>query len=274
MDADAWVREVEIALDQERDPTARRLSKKDTFASLIDLHIEDLRALGKPIRRSKDAVLRRLKKRLGDLPVAHLTRERIVQFGRDRAREGAGPATLSVDISFIGTVLTHAAAVHGLNVDAEAVRLARVALSKIGLVGAAKERDRRPTPDELEKLYAFFDANERLTLPMTRIVQFAIASAMRQDEIFRIQWQHLDAHNRTITVLNRKDPRKKDTNDQRVPLLAATGYDAFALLMEQKTETPRSARCFPFNGKSVGASFTRWRVPPIGSRQPIKVIDF
>jgi integrase len=257
MDADAWVREADIAIDQERDPTTRRVSKKDTFASLIDLHIEDLTSFGKRIRRSKEAVLKRLRADLGDLPIASLTRERIVQFGRDRAKEGAGPATLAVDLSFIGTVMTHAAAVHGMQINTESVRLARIALRKIGLVGSGEERDRRPTLDELEKLYAHFDANARLTMPMTRIVKFAIASAMRQDEIFRIEWRHLDTKNRTITVKDRKDPRKKEGNDQRVPLLSATGYDAYALLVEQRSSNLLSSRCFPFNGRSVGASFRR-----------------
>jgi integrase len=257
MDADAWAREAEIALDQERDPTARRVSRKDTFASLIDLHIEDLGSHGKPIRRSKRAVLRRLREELGDLPVAHLTRERLIKYGRDRAREGAGPATRAIDISFIGTILTHAAALHGMTADTEAVRLARVALSKIGLIGRAKERDRRPTQDELDKLFDYFDAKARLTMPMARIVKFAIATAMRQDEIFRIEWRHLDVRNRVITILDRKDPREKIGNDQRVPLLSATGYDAYALLIDQRTESHTSSRCFPYNGKSAGTAFTR-----------------
>jgi len=56
-------------------------------------------------------------------------------------------------------------------------------------------------------------------------VKFAIATAMRIDEIFRIEWHTLDERTRTILVPDRKDPRKKDGNDQRVPPLAATGYD-------------------------------------------------
>jgi len=256
-DAEVWVREAERAIDQERDPSVRRVSKQDTFASLIDLHINDLHAHGKPVRRSKDAVLTSLRKRLGDVPVSQLTRERLIAYGRERARDGAGPATLSVDISFIGTILTHAAAVHGLQVDTDAVRLARVALGKMGLVGTPKERDRRPTQDELDRLFAFFDENDRLTMPMTRIVQFAIASAMRQDEICRIEWRHLDARTRTMLIPNRKDPRRKDGNDQRVPLLAATGYDAFALLEAQRPSPSAIGRCFPYLGRSVGTSFRR-----------------
>jgi integrase len=256
-DADEWVREVERAIDKQIDPSARRVSRKDTFASLIDLHIDDLGEVGKPLRRSKRHVLNRLRTDLGDLPLSQLTREKLIQYGRQRAKDGAGPATLAVDISFIGTILTDAAAVHGVAVDAEAVRLARVALRRLGLVGAADERDRRPTEKELERLFAHFDANPRYTIPMTRVVKFAIATAMRIDEIFRIEWHTLDERTRTILVPDRKDPRKKDGNDQRVPLLAATGYDAWELLQEQRDLRLNGPRCFPHNAKSAGTAFQR-----------------
>jgi integrase len=256
-DADEWVREVERAIDKQIDPSARRVSRKDTFASLIDLHIDDLGEVGKPLRRSKRHVLNRLRTELGDLPLSQLTREKLIQYGRQRAKDGAGPATLAVDISFIGTILTDAAAVHGVAVDAEAVRLARVALRRLGLVGAADERDRRPTEKELGRLFAHFDANPRYTIPMTRVVKFAIATAMRIDEIFRIEWHTLDERTRTILVPDRKDPRKKDGNDQRVPLLAATGYDAWELLQEQRELRVNGPRCFPHNAKSAGTAFQR-----------------
>lgn len=256
-DADEWVREKERAIDKEIDPSVHRVSRKDTFASLIDLHIDDLGEVGKPLRRSKRHVLNRLRTELGDLALSQLTREKLIQYGRQRAKDGAGPATLAVDISFIGTILTDAAAVHGVAVNAEAVRLARVALRRLGLVGAADERDRRPTEKELERLFAHFDANARSTIPMTRVVKFAIATAMRIDEIFRIEWHTLDERTRTILVPDRKDPRKKDGNDQRVPLLDATGYDAWALLQEQRDLRLNPTRCFPHNAKSAGTAFQR-----------------
>lgn len=256
-DADAWAREAEHSVDKDIDPSLRRLSRKDTFASLIDLHIEDMVAVGKPLRRSKDHVLRRLREELGGTSLSNLTRERLVLYGRQRAKAGAGPATLAVDISFIGTILTHAAAVHGVRVNTEAVTLARVALRQLGLVGPSKERDRRPTENELERLFAHFDGNPRLTMPMTRVVQFAIATGMRIEEIFRIEWDTLDPRTRTILVPDRKDPRKKDGNHQRVPLLSVTGYDAWTLLQEQRELRLNTARCFPYNAKSAGTAFQR-----------------
>jgi hypothetical protein len=69
-----------------------------------------------------------LKAELGSVKLPSLNRERLIEFGRKRAKQGAGPATLAIDLSFIRTIITHAAAVHG-EVSAEEARLARVALS-------------------------------------------------------------------------------------------------------------------------------------------------
>ena len=53
--AEEWAREAEHAINKQIDPSTHKISRKDSFASLIDWHIEDLAAVGKPLRRSKDA---------------------------------------------------------------------------------------------------------------------------------------------------------------------------------------------------------------------------
>lgn len=40
---------------------------------------------------------------------------------------------------------------------------------------------------------------------MGRIVRFAVASAMRQEEICRIRWTDVDMTNRLVVVRDRKD---------------------------------------------------------------------
>jgi hypothetical protein len=79
--------------------------------------------VGRPARRSKAAVLEALKEYLGSVKLPRLDRELLIEFGRKRAKEGAGPATLAIDMSFIRTVATHASAVHGIEVSAEEVAL-------------------------------------------------------------------------------------------------------------------------------------------------------
>ena len=179
--------------------------------------------------RAKAATLTTLKRDFGKEKIANLDRQKLVDHGKMRAEHGAGPVTLGIGIGVIKMIISHAAAVHGLDISPEPVDLARVALKRLGVIGKGTERDRRPRTDELNRLFRCFDDNERLTLPMTRIVKFAVATAMRLDEICRVEWTDLDVDRRMLLIRDRKDPRNKTGNDQRIPLFAATGFDAWAL---------------------------------------------
>jgi hypothetical protein len=190
-DAKRWAVDAERQIDRGETPTVSRVGKLKTFGELIDLHISDMKEVGKAPGRSKSATLKMLKHELGDLNMVEVDRERIVKFGRARAKEGAGPVTLSMDIGAIKLVIQHAAAVHGIPVKVEPVDLGRVALKRLGLIGKSNERDRRPTEEELEKLFRLWDENDRQLIPMSRIVKFAIAAAMRQEEISRVTWEDL-----------------------------------------------------------------------------------
>ncbi|WP_298378374.1 hypothetical protein [Azospirillum sp.] len=95
---------------------------------MIDLHINDMCAVGKAPRRSKAAVLEMLRQQLGRCNMTSLDRERLIAFGRDRPAQGADPVTLGIDVGMIKLVLSHAAAVHGVPITIEPVDLARIAL--------------------------------------------------------------------------------------------------------------------------------------------------
>jgi len=61
-----------------------------------------------------------------------------------------------------------------------------------------------------------------------------------------------------LLIRDRKDPRRKNGNDQRIPLLDVSGYDACAIIEEQrKFSEGNCGRIFPYNGKSVGTAFHR-----------------
>lgn len=229
-----------------------------TFGDLIDLHIADMKEVGKAPRRSKENALAALKRDLGGVAMSAITRERIVDFGRRRAKSGAGPMTVGIDIGFIKLVVQHAAAVHGVPVQVEPIDLARIALKRLGLVGKGRTPDRRPTEEEIERLVTFFDRKQRQVIPMGRIIKFAIATAMRQEEICRVTWSDYNSRTRMLTIRDRKDPRFKEGNDQRIPLLAISGYDAPALVDEQRAARKNAdPRIFPVNHKTVSSLFTR-----------------
>lgn len=232
-DARRWAVENEARIDRGETPTPQRAARLRTFGELIDLHIADMKEVGKAPRRSKAATLKMLKARLGRKKLAQLDRQLFIEFGKERAKEGAGPMTLSIDIGAIKLVITHAIAVHGLTISAESVSMARLALKRLGLVGKGLERDRRPTEEELDRLIAYFEGNPRQIIPMGRVIRFAIATAMRQEEIFRVVWSDYVPRTKMLTIRDRKDPREKVGNDQRIPLLKVSGYDPIALIEEQ-----------------------------------------
>jgi integrase len=257
-DAKTWAIDREREIERGETPKNARVLAITNFGDLVDLHIADMKEVGKAPRRSKENTLRVLKENLGSLSLNSLTRERIVQFGRERARGGAGPQTVSIDIGFIKLVVQHAAAVHGIPIEVEPIDLGRIALKRLGVVGKGRTRDRRPTDEEIERLAAYFDGKGRQVIPMGRIIKFAVATAMRQEEICRVTWEDYNERTKMLTIRDRKDPRQKDGNDQRIPLLKVSGYDPVALIEEQRAARRNAdPRIFPVNSKSVSCLFTR-----------------
>lgn len=256
-DAEQWARAQEDSLERGEGITLKAKQPHETLGDLIELHLADMAEVGRAARRSKEFTLRRLNETIGKLHVAHLSRERVIEFGRRRAKEGAGPVTISMDLSYLHLILEHAAAIYGYSVPTEQLRLGRAALLRLGLVGKSNVRDRRPTEDELGRILACVDNNPRLLLPLGRIIKFAIATAMRQEEITRILWDDYDPAVPSVVVRQRKHPREKSNNDQTVVLVSDTGFDAVALLAEQRNQSSSLGSIFPYNARSVGAAFRR-----------------
>jgi len=85
-----------------------------------------------------------------------------------------------------------------------------------------------------------------MVFPMSRIVRFAIATAVRQKEICRVTWNDLNRRTKMLLIRDRKDWRAKKGNDQRIPLLAVSGYDAMALTEDQRAiRATDDVRTFP-----------------------------
>ncbi|MER8923832.1 tyrosine-type recombinase/integrase [Mesorhizobium sp. M0802] len=102
------------------------------------------------------------------------------------------------------------------------------------------------------------DANPRQFAPISQIIRFAVATAMRQEEICKARWSDLESRTRMLLVRDRKDPRNKNGNNKRIPLFAATGYDAWAIVEERlRKRSNDDDRIFPFNHRSVGTAFRR-----------------
>ena len=134
--------------------------------------------------------------------------------------------------------------------------LARIALARLGLFEKGHERDRRPTQDGLDRLIAAFEANPRQQIPLGRIVRFAVATAMRQEEIRRIECADFDPENKMLLIRDRKDPRRKNGNDQRVPLVDVC---SLALMVQEGFgRDPHAGDLWAFRGRGGGLVKPIW----------------
>jgi integrase len=248
--AQRWARRLEVEIDDGRSHGKAAVGTLGELLTRYEHEFDPLRRFG----RTKTSSLGIVQRGLGAIRLKDLSAGHIIRWARQRHAEGAGPVTIGIDLSYLGTALRTARSFWQIGVSDQPVKDAREALRSAGLVDKPRERNRRPTLAELEALFEFWDANPRQMIPMTDISQFAIASAMRLGEICRIEWGDLNATHRTIVIRDRKDPRAKAGNDEEIPLLDVTGYDAMGLVQRQ---AGGSALIFPYKPASVGTAFER-----------------
>ena len=247
----AWARGIEAEMDAKRFKDARGLANI-TLKTVIERYEEEIGA-EHPFGKNKGAVLTMWKNKHGDKTLDELTDEYLTKFVRERRKGGAGGVTISIDLTYLAGVLKTAKELWKLPVTLEAVQAARSNMAHLKISTRSEERRRRPTAAEIVALCDYFD--KRSTLPMRDLVQFAIASAMRIEEITMLRWVDLNEADRTIIIRDRKHPRQKKGNDQEVPLLGA----AFEIVIRQpRPENPSSdCRIFPVKAATVSSIFPR-----------------
>ncbi len=188
---------------------------------------------------------------LGKCNALTLTSAALIDHVRSRRAKGAGPATVANDLIWTGVVLRAAKSVRELPVRPEIVQEARNACAELRLIGKARKRARRPTPEEIEQLRGYFaHRDKRSLIPMLTVMEFALASARRESEICRLEWRDNGERTRTGIVRDAKHPTAKEGNHRRFKYTP----EGWALVQAQ----PRSTEyIFPYEPRSIGAAFTR-----------------
>lgn len=243
--AQAWLkkREAELAT-----PGAiERVKAEDpTLREVIDRYLtEAKRALG----RTKLQVLRTTKTHaIADMACSQITSADIVAFASELQCK---PQTRANYLSHLSAIFAVARPAWGYPLDHQAVKDAIVVAKRLGVTGRSKERDRRPTLDELDKLmrhYADRQLRRPTMNPMTKLIAFAIFSTRRMEEITRIRWS--DLQNGRVMVRDMKSPGEKVGNDVWVDLVP----EAEAIIRSM----PKAAdEIFPYGCEAISASFTR-----------------
>jgi integrase len=262
--ARAWIEKREAELAKPGAIAAARAAP--TSATLGDAIKKYVETSKRPLGTTKLQVLESIRRMdIAERQCADITSQDIIAFATKLGeemkpeREGRAPE-LQRTPQTVGNYMSHLAAVFaiarpawGYALDQRAMDDAMKVARRLGLVSKSKERDRRPTLQELDALLNHFVAIRRRrsdSNPMHAICAFAIFSTRRQEEIIRIAWSHLDEAHSRIWVRDMKNPGEKVGNDVMCDLPA----EALRIIKAMPRVAPE---IFPYSTDAISAGFTR-----------------
>ncbi|NQD74564.1 site-specific integrase [Pseudomonas sp. CM27] len=251
--AQAWIRKREAELHE---PGAIEKANRSgvTVRHMVEKYLDQYEKL-RPLGKTKRATLLAIKETwLGDVVDSELTSQKLVDYAMWRMEnDGIQAQTVGNDLAHLGAVLSVARPAWGYEVDPHAMPDARKVLRKMGAVTRSRERNRRPTQDELGKILTYFEEmrdRRKQEIDMLRVVLFALFSTRRQEEITRIRWDALNEKDQSALITDMKNPGQKYGND----VWCHMPDEAWRILKSM----PRVAdEVFPYNSRSISASFTR-----------------
>ncbi len=243
--ANAWVvkREAELkapgGLDRREDPT---------LSAVIDRYISESKNV---VLGTKAQVLKAIKNSdLGETKCSEITSHTLVSFARDLT-ETVEPQTCGNYFSHLSNIFTVARPAWNYPLSRQAFDDGLVVIKKLGFIKKGTERTRRPSLDELDRLMEHFGRireNRPSSIPMQKIVAFAIFSTRRQEEITLLRWDDLDGDR--ILVRDMKHPGDKKGNNVYCELPP----EALAIINSMPRE---DERIFPYSTDAISAAFTR-----------------
>jgi integrase len=243
--ANAWIvrREEELR----RPGGLERAGKDDPkLGAVIDRYLTESE---KQPGRNKSNVLRTIKDcEIAELKCSQIGSEDLLAFVRSLDVE---PQTRLVYLSHLSAVFAIAKPAWGYELDHEVMRATFIVAKRLGVIAKGPSRERRPTLNELDRLMEHFGAVKARypsSVPMQRIITFAIFSARRQEEIITIKWA--DYEGNRVLVRDMKDPGRKAGNNVWCELVP----EASAIIDSMPR---RHERIFPYTTSAISDAFTQ-----------------
>ncbi len=243
LDAQAWAAALEQSISRGSGVGLITPPKGMVFSDLVDAYLRSVR-----INKAAHATLGAVCRVIGDTPVVSLNSYHLQRWIDARLSDGVAGSTIAHNLGLISGVLKWAKHTRHLDIDDMLAVNARRSLSAARISTTSAERDRYITDAEIELMRSVFVAQTKLKIPMADLMDFALATAMRLGEIVRIEHADLSHNEGTIFIRDRKDPKRKIGNHQKVPLSSK----AREIISRQPTS---SGRIFPYPQNSVSAAW-------------------
>lgn len=258
-EAQKWAREKEHEVDKgKRTPAGLRT----TLGDLIDRYEDEIST--RPVGKTKKRVIKKLKREFASVRLDEVRKDTLLNFVAREEHRGVQPQTIMQDVLYLRTALKYG----GPLMDAEdAVALATVKidaayhfLMHARRLANPESRERRPTQDELERIYDWFVARPKMRCPMGDIMLLAVACGLRRGEIVGsggIRVEDLDVQARELLLRERKHPDGTVGNDEVIPLVAGplvwrgATIDPVKLIKKQPSYGSGRGRVFPYSESIV-----------------------
>lgn len=232
--------------------------KLGTVAWMIERYItESNQPGGRPILASQFYTLKTVQRHpIGGVWHMALKPLDFIDHCKARKVKGIKPQTIMHDMTALSGVLRHAVEVWEMDDHGQQMyRKAKPQLIRQQLIAKSVARDRRPTQEELDQLYALAlkeDARPKNKILMAPIVRFQALSARRISETCRLRRGDVDMENKTCLVRDLKNPKGKGFH-ARFPLLG----EVWEIVQERLRVIPDEpdARLFPYIPASVQAKY-------------------
>lgn len=236
-DAEKWARSIEVELDKNTYCNTT-LAEKTTFKDIIERYMREVvpsmpRQYQELIRLN--AIARRP---ISQLNMLALTSSKIAAY-RDERLKQVSPGTVIRELTHLSSIINHARREWGININNPVLLVRKPA--------SPKGRTRILSNEEKIRLMQVLESapKNHFSIWMPYLVEFALATAMRQGEICTLLWANVDLAKRTAYL-----PLTKNGESRYVPLSSVAIKILNAL--------PRSidGRVFPVNRSTVSVSFT------------------
>jgi integrase len=235
---------------------AKHATSKTTVGQLVRLHLKAQLKVRPLLGRSTIHNHEKIAAEFDHILVRDLRPKHLIDYAvRRKTQDGVAPATIKSDLSPVSAAFGVARIAYEIDADPEIIQTAMRYLDEQGLVSKSKEVIRWVDQEEEDALLEEFvrrNQHHSTEIDMTLIYKFALAFPRRLGELGRLEWKDIDPKRRTIIIRKVKHPKKKEYNDQVVPLLTPA-WDLLKIIPKL------DARIFPFNMESVSAAFERVR---------------
>ena len=206
--ANSWVLQTESSIDSNTWVDARE-SRTALIENIIDSLVYSYERFGMEVAGPKLSALTQIRTYFEGTSIHTLTVDAVLDFAAHRRRSVSG-STLQKQMYYFKQAVDNSR----IRTEVAAVDIAIEELKRKKIIKGSRLRDRRLEPGEYESLMR--EAGGHWIGP---VIDFALATGMRQGGIWAFQWSDVDEKAGTLTSMRKDKDAESGKSEHKIPLL-------------------------------------------------------